>query len=841
MAEKSIRVDIIMGIIITLVFLIISNQGVSSIERIERQLYDIGTRFAVADYSSADKIAIINIDDKSLAEIGPWPWPRHIIAEMITLLHEEGAGLIGVNILFSENELNEGIKEIKNFREKYSVYPPADEDISLKSWVLDSLDQIEKRLDSGSILVDSVKRSGNIILPLSSKEITPQKDSESEDHPFLVNNFLNSYDISYSFKKDIEIKAPVFPFRELAQSAAGLGHDDLSSDGLMGGRSHPIYRSYKGDIVPSFPLRLGIAYFKQQPAGVIAEENRIKLEGESIPLSEGEMLVVFKESQEVFSRFSFLDVFGNKQVQSKVKGKIVIIGFNHSGSSIADTPISPHMAESELTAHILSNIINFCPVSRPGYMLYIEALMILLTGIGASAFLPGRAHRLTGLIVTAASMLLIILGGVIILSLMGVWFKTVYISGCMAAIFLYLFAKATFVSGAFASEPPEMSRLLGLNFQSQGRLDLAFEKFKRLHLNNETKDLIYNLGLEFEKRRLTGKAVTAYDYINRGGGFKDLDDRIPRLKALDKSSTLDGYGAARGASPLLDSGGEGRTTIGRYKILDEQGKGSMGIVFKALDPKINRLVALKTIHFSEEFDEEVIQEIKKRFFREAEIAGQLSHPSIVTIHDVGEDGDITYMAMEFLEGENLDRFINKENLLPLRKILDIVTRISGALDYAHKENVIHRDIKPANVMLLKNGNIKVTDFGIAKAISSSRTKTGVILGTPNYMSPEQIMGQKIDLRSDIFSLGVLFYQLLTGELPFHGENLSGLLYQITQVTHPSPRNFNPKIPKVCEQILNKAMAKDLNKRFGSAGEFARVTSALGLKIDQIRRRRSFSK
>jgi CHASE2 domain-containing sensor protein len=841
MAEKSIRLDKIMGIIITLVFLIISNRGVPSFERIESQLYDIGTRFAVADYPSADEIAVIDIDNKSLADIGPWPWPRHIIAEMISLLHGEGAGLIGVNILFSEKELDEGIKGIKNFREKYSAYPPADEDISLKNWVLDSLDQIEKRLDSDSILVDSVKRSGNIILPLSSKEITTQKHPESEDHPFLVNNILSSSNMSYFFKKDIEIKAPVFPFRELAQSAAGLGHDDLSSDSLMGSRSHPIYRSYKGDIVPSFPLRLGIAYFNQQPAGVIAEENRIKLKGRPIPLTGGEMLVLFEKSQQVFSKFSFSDVFNNKQLQSKMKGKVVIIGFNHSGSSVADTPISPHMAESELTAHIFANIINFSPVARPGYMLYIEALVILLTGIGVSVFLPGRAHRLTGIIVTTGSMFLILLGGVIILSFMGIWFKTVYISGCIAAIFLYLFAKAAIVSGAFASEPPEISRLLGLNFQSQGRLDLAFEKFKRLPLDNETKGLIYNLGFEFEKRRLTRKAVTAYEYINRGGGFRDLNDRIPRLKALDKSSTLGSYGLDRGGSPLVDSGGAARTVIGRYKILDKQGKGSMGVVFKALDPKINRLVALKIIQFSEEFDEEVIQEIKERFFREAEIAGQLSHPSIVTIHDLGDDGDVTYMAMEFLEGENLDSFINKENLLPLRKILNVVSRISSALDYAHKQNVIHRDIKPANVMLLKNGNIKVTDFGIAKAISASRTKTGVILGTPNYMSPEQIMGQKIDLRSDIFSLGVLFYQLLTGELPFHGENLSGLLYQITQVTHPSPRNFNPKIPKVCEQILNKAMAKDPNKRFGSAGEFSRVTNALGLKIDQIRRRRSFSR
>jgi serine/threonine protein kinase len=298
---------------------------------------------------------------------------------------------------------------------------------------------------------------------------------------------------------------------------------------------------------------------------------------------------------------------------------------------------------------------------------------------------------------------------------------------------------------------------------------------------------------------------------------------------------------AKEGSIVSDSETAGRSMIGRYKILGELGKGSMGLVFKAQDPKINRLVAIKTIRFSDEFDHDVIQEIKERFFREAEIAGQLSHPSIVTIHDVGDDGELTYMAMEFLEGKDLDKFINRENLLPLRKVLSIVAEIASALDYAHKASVIHRDIKPANVMLLNNGHVKVTDFGIAKAISSSRTKTGVILGTPNYMSPEQIMGQKIDSKSDIFSLGVMFYQLITGELPFHGENLSGLLYQITQVKHPSPRNYNPKIPRVCEQILDKSMAKDPNKRFNSAGDFAKVIKAFGEKIDQVIRERSLKK
>jgi serine/threonine protein kinase len=163
------------------------------------------------------------------------------------------------------------------------------------------------------------------------------------------------------------------------------------------------------------------------------------------------------------------------------------------------------------------------------------------------------------------------------------------------------------------------------------------------------------------------------------------------------------------------------------------------------------------------------------------------------------------------------------------------------LEYAHRANVIHRDIKPANIMLLKSGGVKVTDFGIAKAISSSRTKTGVILGTPNYMSPEQIMGQRIDSRSDIFSLGVLFYQLLTGELPFQGDNLSSLLYQITQTKHPKLRDFNPKLPAACEQIIDKALTKNPAERFKSAGELARTVKLLASKIEQAIRKRSSAK
>ncbi|MBN1106954.1 MAG: serine/threonine protein kinase, partial [Deltaproteobacteria bacterium] len=477
-------------------------------------------------------------------------------------------------------------------------------------------------------------------------------------------------------------------------------------------------------------------------------------------------------------------------------------------------------------------------LSRPAFMVYVEIAAVLGVGALALILFPGTG-RLTrfGLMIGFCALFL---GAAAILFSVGLWMKSSYALGC--AVFSYL---AVTLAGALGEErltqeSIESSRLLGLSFQSQGLLDLAFDKFRKLPLDPDTKDLIYNLGLEYERRRMINKALAAYEYVHKKGAFRDLADRIPRLKDSDRSSTLGSHAVA--AEGLMNPGetpaGESRISVGRYQIIQELGKGSMGLVYKALDPKINRLLAIKTIRFSDEFDEDVIHEIKNRFFREAEIAGRLSHPSIVIIYDVGEDRELTYMAMEFLEGDDLEKFITKKTLLPLRKALEVVASVADALDYAHRQGVIHRDIKPANIMLLRSGGVKVTDFGIAKAISSSRTKTGVILGTPNYMSPEQIMGQKIDSRSDIFSLGVLFYQLLTGELPFHGDNLSSLLYQITQVKPAPIRNHDPRIPRACEQIIEKALTKNPEGRFRNAGEMRRLLHLVASKLDQLRKGRT---
>ncbi|MBW1799289.1 MAG: serine/threonine protein kinase [Deltaproteobacteria bacterium] len=388
-----------------------------------------------------------------------------------------------------------------------------------------------------------------------------------------------------------------------------------------------------------------------------------------------------------------------------------------------------------------------------------------------------------------------------------------------------------------SKESIETNRMLGLSLQSQGLLDLAFEKFRKCPLDDAMKDVVYNLGLDYERKRMINKAISVYEYITqKEKDFRDLNERIPKLKKLISPFSSGAFDRKREDKIVVADDLEVKPTVGRYEVLNELGQGAMGIVYKARDPKIHRLVAIKTIRFSDEFEEEKLKEVKERFLREAEIAGKLSHPTIVSIYDVGEDYDLTYLAMEFLEGEDLQKYCRKGNLFPLRRVLYIVGETATALDHAHSQGVIHRDIKPGNIMLLKNGKVKVTDFGIAKAVSSSQTKSGIILGTPNYMSPEQINGQEIDGRSDIFSLGVVFFELLTGQLPFRGKNLTNLFYQITQARHPSLREINPKIPKPCEQIIDKALTKNPDKRFQRVNDFAKYVKAMLHKMEQMSQR-----
>lgn len=286
---------------------------------------------------------------------------------------------------------------------------------------------------------------------------------------------------------------------------------------------------------------------------------------------------------------------------------------------------------------------------------------------------------------------------------------------------------------------------------------------------------------------------------------------------------------------LLESDAKTLPQLGRYQLLKRLGRGAMGIVYLGRDPKLNRLTAIKTIRFSDEVDDQRVTLIKEHFYREAEVVAKLSHPNIVTIYDVGEDQDLSYLAMEYLEGESLEKYTRPENLPPTSKSVDIICQVCDALDYAHRNGVIHRDIKPANIMMLNQGVIKVMDFGIARMTAGTKTRTGIVKGTPYYMSPEQARGERLAGTSDIFSLGVVFYQLLTGKLPFDGENMAAIMYQITSVDPDPPTKLNPNIDSATLDILRRALEKNPANRYASAKEMGDQMRMVMSRMHQTKR------
>ncbi|MHB1401454.1 MAG: serine/threonine-protein kinase [Thiobacillus sp.] len=262
-----------------------------------------------------------------------------------------------------------------------------------------------------------------------------------------------------------------------------------------------------------------------------------------------------------------------------------------------------------------------------------------------------------------------------------------------------------------------------------------------------------------------------------------------------------------------------QTIIGRYEVVATLGQGAMGTVYKAVDPLIERTVAIKTINLN--LSKEERAEFEERFYREAKSAGRLNHPNIVTIYDVGEADDIAYIAMEYLDGESLREILDSGVVLPVGMIGKIAARIAGALDYAHKNHVVHRDIKPANIMITPGRDVKIMDFGIAQIPTGSRTQLGTVLGSPKYMAPEQVAGQATDGRTDIFALGVVLYEMLTGATPFNGDNLSAIMYKVLNEDPTPPSTVNPRVPPFFDRIVSCALAKRPQDRYQTAGEFAR--------------------
>ncbi|WP_353571424.1 protein kinase [Candidatus Albibeggiatoa sp. nov. BB20] len=368
-------------------------------------------------------------------------------------------------------------------------------------------------------------------------------------------------------------------------------------------------------------------------------------------------------------------------------------------------------------------------------------------------------------------------------------------------------------------EAVESNRLLGLAFQGQGHLDLAFEKFRLCPPDEAILGLLYNLALDYELKQQARRSIAVYRYIlGQNLMFRDVQQCLDRLQRF----SLPKLSLKHLSQTTLDNSTQ-KPNIGRYQIERQLGKGAMGVVYLGRDTKLDRLVAIKTVPLFEEFDTDDLQEAVIRFFREANAAGRLQHDDIIQIYDAGGEQDLAYIAMEFFKGGNLIPYSRKENLLPINMVLDIISRISTALDYAHRHQVIHRDIKPANIMYNPATNqIKIADFGIARITDTHKTKTGVILGTPSFMSPEQLAGKKIDGRTDLFSLGIMLYQLLTGTLPFQADSMASLMFKIANESHPDIIQIRADIPIRLKHIIDTALTKNPQARFQTGMQFAQA-------------------
>jgi serine/threonine-protein kinase len=356
---------------------------------------------------------------------------------------------------------------------------------------------------------------------------------------------------------------------------------------------------------------------------------------------------------------------------------------------------------------------------------------------------------------------------------------------------------------------------------ADGELDRAWRLYRSIPPTSNLREELYELGATLERCDSYEQAADVFHRVAVvDPHFQDVAQRL--------------LAAARGGGPQLakpEVRGAPLKTLGRYEILAIIGEGATGKVFLGRDPKINRLLAIKVIDLATEYETDELVDATDRFRREAETAGRLTHPNIVTVFDIGEADGLAYIAMEYLKGRHLSDFTKPDRLLPTSLVLELVALTAEALHYAHSQNVVHRDIKPANIMYDSvSGTLKITDFGIARLIDVSRTRTGIVLGTPSFMAPEQLEGNNVNGHTDLFALGVSLYELLAGRLPFRGPSMTKLMFVIANEPHPPVSAARPDLPKQLDALLDVALAKNPADRFQTGADMADALRAVAAQM-----------
>ncbi|NLR75221.1 CHASE2 domain-containing serine/threonine-protein kinase [Leeia aquatica] len=818
----------------------------SMVDVLDGKAYDYG--MARVERTPSSQIAIIAIDDKSIQTVGRWPWPRDIGAKVIDKLGEAQARTVVNSVYYLEPQIDPGMayfdklsalttKALQNQNRAAASMPeqaasdappapPAPAVADLKA-IQQVLRDAEKALNVDKTMSDSLAKAKNTVLIAGTELALP---GESLGNPPPQPEWAQRQSIGQVIDRGkgagvLQLRSMVWPIDSYGRFASGIGHSTYlpDPDGLV--RREALYLKYGEAIYPSLSL---IAATRQLnlSAGQIQVElgNSLQLGNQTLQSdTEGGFRPLFYANTS-FPVDSFIDVYNGIIPAEKYRGKIVLIGPTAAGLGDSLSTPSGTMPPVLALAHSVSSLLQGDVVREPEWAQWAPLAGLLVIAVFLVAVLP-HLGAAVGAILTLLLLAGLVGGELYLMQSQLQWVKLMAPACLLVPGYLLISTRRFLFSergkAQADAESAESNRMLGLAFQGQGQLDLAFDKFRKCPIDDTMMDTLYTLALDFERKRQFNKSLAVFQYMSGyNAKYKDLPQRLARAQQMSETVILGGSGSHGAAGTLITAGAE-KPMLGRYQVEKELGKGAMGVVYFGRDPKIGRTVAIKTMALSQEFEAEELDEARARFFREAETAGRLNHPNIVTIYDAGEEHDLAYIAMEFLKGKDLADQIKPDHLLPMPTVMQIIAKVADALNYAHSQSVVHRDIKPANIMYEPDQHtVKVTDFGIARITDSSRTKTGMVLGTPSYMSPEQLSGKKIDGRSDLFSLGVTLYQMLCGHLPFHGDSMAELMFRIANDPPRDITQFNNALPLCVLTILNKALQKDVERRYQSGAELA---------------------
>ena len=835
--KTMIKKDWFIGLVITLLFLIAAEAEWFS--TLDTRAYNLGARFSASKDAHED-VVVLAIDEKSINAIGPWPWSREVLAEATLLLGRAAPQVIGFNLPLDHPQHRAGIKSLGNLRNVLK------RENKLSRNVNKALRLTESTLRSDDKLAGSFKSAGRIVLGMTYIEAEARQEGLIPSLPKHMGRFaLDKVRVDHASRgfgwpnPDVVDAGTVFP--PLEAFTRRVGAVGVMSQDVFNGE--PLVVRYGSEVLPSFPLMVttrskGLSMKHIETLSQVSP----MLGGKDLGADSDQKIYPRyyegKDGKSAFRVYSLIDLLDASVPMATFKDKIVLIGLTseHLANRLP-TPDGESIPGTIAAAHTVSSLLNNEQFRLPDWVGWAQRGLILVLGLYLM-FVVGRFRANTAFFLSLFLVLMIFNAHFLLMSMQAVWLPMM--TAVVMLIIGHLAVGARKAIKAYMenteAELYAANRQLGMALQAQGNLDQAFEKYRQCIPDQPLLGQVYNLGLDYERKRQFNKAGAVFDYIlQHDPDYNDVAERSAQVKKAANTVVLGGRdNTGPGPNLIASQDGVQKPKLGRYQIDSEIGRGAMGMVYLGRDDKIGRTVAIKTMLLSDEIEEDLREEVRTRFFREAEAAGRLDHPNIVTVYDVGEEQDLAYIAMDYLKGKDLTAYCTGKSLLPANQVFDVIGSVALALDYAHKQHVVHRDIKPANIIYdQEKGVAKITDFGVACLTDASKTKTGTILGSPFYMSPEQLAGKKVDGRADLYSLGVTLYQMLSGVLPFNGESIANLMYNIANEPHPDLLNFRADLPKCVGTLIDTALHKEAAKRFQSGKQMAAVMQACQQQIREM--------